>query len=211
MLFRSLLHIFDIVVCNKTKSCGENVYNIKEYMTMDLKLVVPDKKYLSSVKDAIAEYKVAPSKFEIQAVSKMVAAEYNDFTDYFENCKREDLGINLKQGRVAHTTFWLVDNDIYIGTFNLRHSLTPALERVGGHIAYQIRPSKYHQGYACAGLQLCLEEAKKRGLEKVLITCDSTNIASYNLLKKALREYRGIEAPEVEIIDGFEKRIWLFL
>ena len=174
-----------------------------------LELIIPDKGYLPSVKEAIQEYRAAPSKFEIQAVSKMIAAEYNNFADYFENCEKEKSGINLKQGYVAHTTFWLVNNDTYLGTFNLRHSLTPALVKVGGHIAYQIRPSKHHQGYAYTGLQLCLKEANKKGLEKVLITCNSANIASYNLLNKALREYGGIEAPDVEISGGYEKRFWL--
>jgi len=37
---------------------------------MYLKLSLPNKKYLSGVKDAISEYCQAPSKFEINAIKK---------------------------------------------------------------------------------------------------------------------------------------------
>jgi len=176
---------------------------------MKLKLVTPDKKYLSSVREAITEYKSKPSKFEIHAVSKMIMAEQNNFDDYFGNTLNEAAGLNLRPGYVAHSVFWLVDDDNYIGTFNLRHSLTPALEQIGGHIAYQILPSKQRKGYAYAGLKLCLVEANKIGIEKVLVTCKAENTASYSVIHKAMLEFGGYE-DEVLVKDNcVEKRVWI--
>ena len=176
---------------------------------MNLKLVKPNKKYLASVYEAVSEYQKEPSEFEIIAVSKMIAAAENNFKDYFENTENDSLGINLKSGYVAHTVFWLVDDDNYIGTFNLRHSLTPALAKIGGHIAYQIRPSKYRQGYAYEGLKLCLKEAAKMGIDKALITCNADNISSYSVMHKVMLEYGGYEDEIYKEDNQIEKRVWI--
>ena len=139
----------------------------------------------------------------------MIAAADSGFDDYFQTVKNESLGIGLKEGYVPQTTFWLVDGDKYIGTFALRHRLTPNLEKIGGNIAYAIRPSERQKGYGYQGLKLCLNEAFKMGLKKVLITCNAENIASYNLIHKAMLEYGGTELKPIEIENGFEKRIWV--
>ena len=177
---------------------------------MPLELFLPSKKYLPSVYEAIAEYKLTPSEFEIRAVSKMVAAADNDFADYFTTTENERLGIDLTLGRVAHTVFWLVDGDKYIGTFDLRHELTPALEQVGGHIAYQIRPSEQRKGYVSAGLKLCLEKAREIGLDKVLVTCEEDNIGSYAVMHNAMLEYSGCEIAPVLKDSVQNRRVWIY-
>ena len=177
---------------------------------MYLKLSLPNKKYLSGVKDAISEYCQAPSKFEINAVKKMISAQQNNFSDYFTLTENERLGINLKPNYVSHTVFWLICDDEYVGTFDLRHSITPYLKQTGGHIAYQIRPSKQQKGFAYNGLQLCLKEAFKMGLNKVLLTCIEENIASYTLLKKAIRTFGGIEDFPSQKDGIINKRVWLW-
>jgi len=52
----------------------------------------------------------------------------------------------------------------------------------GGHIGYGIRPSERQKGYATTGLQLALEEARKRGLDQVLLTCGVDNLASRRVI-----------------------------
>lgn len=178
---------------------------------MYLKLVLPSEKYLPSVREAINEYQKQPSEFEINVVQKMIESQKNNFADYFTQAENERLGINLKPGYVSHSVFWLIDNDKYIGTFNLRHSLTPYLKQIGGHIAYQIRPSEQKKGYAYAGLQLCLKEAHKLGLSKVLLTCKNNNIASYATMHKALLNYGGVEDNSFEDENGIiNRRLWLW-
>lgn len=177
---------------------------------MVLKLVKPSARYLNSVREAVREYKAAPSEFEIHAVSKMIEAEGVDFTDYFKQTEQDAQGLDLKPGYVANTVFWLVDGNKYLGSFDLRHNLTPALENIGGHIAYQIRPSEYKKGYVSAGLQLCLEEAHKMGIEKALLTCKSENKASYAVMCKAMRESGGYEVELYEENGEINKRVWLY-
>ncbi len=176
---------------------------------MVMQLVEPDKKYLPSVYEAIAEYKSAPSKYEIHAVGKIIAASNDGFKDYFKNVENGAKGINLKPGYVAYTTFWLVDGDKYIGSFDLRHSLTPALKQIGGHIAYQIRPSAQRKGYASHGLALCLAKAKEMGITQVLITCNADNSASFGVMHKAMSKFGGFEDSPYKSADLVEQRIWI--
>ena len=83
-------------------------------------------------------------------------------------------GKNLPYGYVPGTTFWLIDDKEFVGTFVIRHYLTPKLEEQGGHIAANISP-KYRGKYSSfIGVKLCLEEASKLGLKRVLMTCDET-------------------------------------
>lgn len=104
-----------------------------------------------------------------------------------ELCQRyEDnsLGFNLKEGYVPATTFWMVKGSEFIGEGNIRHMLTPALERFGGHIGYAVRASMWNKGYGTAMLRLLLEEAAYLGLNRALITCDDDNIPSRRIIEK---------------------------
>jgi predicted acetyltransferase len=88
------------------------------------------------------------------------------------------------EGKVPQTDFFLVRNQTtIIGRSALRHWLTPALENVGGHIGYRIRPTERRKGYGTLLLALTLVEARKLGLERVLLTCDSDNIGSRKVIE----------------------------
>ena len=177
---------------------------------MVLKLVKPDKKYLPSVIDAVTEYRSAPAIFTIHAVDKMIAAADNNFAEYFIDTEKDSLGIDLKPNYVAHTVFWLIDNDKYIGTFDLRHKLTPDLEKIGGHIAYQIRPAEQRKGYAYEGLKLCMKKAQFLGLNEVLLTCKADNIASYGVMHKAIQQTGGKEIEPFIKDNVINRRVWLY-
>jgi predicted acetyltransferase len=61
---------------------------------------------------------------------------------------------------------------------NLRHNLNDNLYICGGHIGYGIRPDQRRKGYATKILKLTLIEAKKKGIENVLVTCNPENLGS---------------------------------
>lgn len=89
------------------------------------------------------------------------------------------------KGKVPAITYFLVrknDNKI-VGTIDLRLELNNYLRNYGGHIGYSIRPTERRRGYNKINLYLCLLEAQKNGLEKVLITCADYNIGSRNSIK----------------------------
>jgi predicted acetyltransferase len=71
-----------------------------------------------------------------------------------------------------------------VGASRLRHALTPALEDIGGHIGYDIRPTERRKGYGTRLLALMLHKAKALGLARVFLTCDTENVASAKIIEK---------------------------
>lgn len=65
-----------------------------------------------------------------------------------------------------------------VGMIDIRHRLNDHLRLYGGHIGYSVRPDERRKGYAKRMLALALPEAKKRGIDRVLVTCDDDNEGS---------------------------------
>lgn len=107
-----------------------------------------------------------------------------DFSQYVKDLEEDEQGINLRPGRVAERTFWLVDDrrETIFGISRLRPNLAPRLERVGGNIGYEVPPAQRGQGYGTLLLGLTLQKAKEIGLTRVLITCSRSNIASAKII-----------------------------
>lgn len=158
-----------------------------------IKLVKPCDKYLKSYIEAYDEY----DKYHITSYCFSDAKKMNIF-EKFDNYHYER---NLKPNRVGATFFWLIDdaNDYFIGEITIRHKLNETLERYGGHIGYGIRYSEWNKGYGSLMLKLALHEAKKFGLNKVLITCDDDNVSSYKvMINNGFELFDKVE----NIIDG---------
>ncbi|MEK3785914.1 GNAT family N-acetyltransferase [Paenibacillus sp. FSL K6-1230] len=89
-----------------------------------------------------------------------------------------------QEGRVSNSTYWLVNPQQHVlGAVNIRHELGPGMLNRGGHIGYGLCPSARGKGYASEMLRLALIEGAKLGLEKVLLTCDDTNAASFHTIE----------------------------
>lgn len=65
-----------------------------------------------------------------------------------------------------------------MGSCKLRSQLSEALLKRGGNIGYGIAPYARGKGFGKEQLRLVLQEAKKQGLAKVLITANNSNKAS---------------------------------
>ena len=103
---------------------------------------------------------------------------------------------NLPKGRVADSTYWLIDEDKRVlGVVNIRHELTKILLNSGGHIGYGIRPSERRKGDATELLSLSLDKAKELGIRKVLVVCDQENSGSL----KTIMNNGGV--PDVDIVE----------
>lgn len=101
-----------------------------------------------------------------------VSPNENGFTNEYYGCPRENfaeralqvminrsLGLDLPEGHVPDTHYFLWDDDVVVGWFRLRHYLCPSLVEGSGHIGYSIREGYRGRGYASAGLGLLLKEA----------------------------------------------------
>lgn len=112
------------------------------------------------------------------------ASVLEDFSNYLRGLADGLSGVNLPQGRVPYSTFWLVAGRRLVGRSTLRHHLTPELEYEGGHVGYDIRPSDRGKGYGTLILRQTLEEARRLGIGRVLLTCDTDNVASAKVIEK---------------------------
>lgn len=95
-----------------------------------------------------------------------------------------------------------------VGICDLRHHINhPVLSLWGGHIGYSVRPNERRKGYAKEMLRLVLKEARAFGLERVMITCNSDNIAS----EKTIIANGGVFEKDVIVDNEVIKRYWIEL
>lgn len=168
-----------------------------------MKLILPDPAYLEEYRKAVQEYE--ENNINDYGFSNP------DEMDIFDKFLRYRTGKNLKPGRVKQTTYWLIDENQFVGEIGIRPVLNDVLLNYGGNIGYGIRCSKWGKGYGTKMLALALKEAKKMGLKRVLITCDDINYGS----AKVIENNGGVLENIVENnIDGeiiHTRRYWIDL
>lgn len=120
-----------------------------------------------------------------------------NFAAFVERSLQQKDRSQLVSGRVPNADFWLIDNGEFVGRLNLRYELDADLLKFGGHIGYEVRPSRRKQGYGTRILHLGLEKAKAAGIHNVLVTCDENNIGS-----KKIIEHNGGQFENAVHIDG---------
>lgn len=172
-----------------------------------MQLVVPSSVYKESFLEALDEYQLEKNTYISDLFSLDASLLKQDFQQYIDKLHKESLGINLPKGYVPQTIYWLIDQDEYIGRVEIRHRLTEPLMRIGGHIGYNIRPSKRRKGYGKILLALALPKAKELGVTRVLVTCDEINIAS----KKVIEANGGIfeNSAENGVGNPRKLRYWI--
>ncbi|TDQ40895.1 GNAT family N-acetyltransferase [Aureibacillus halotolerans] len=167
-----------------------------------LQLITPNVAYEQDYKAFYQDWQDS-GRAIIPSVAKDLPA---DFAGYVQRLNDNAQGIGLEEGIVPNSTFWLVneENNEVLGAVNIRHQLTPYLERVGGHIGFGLRPTARGKGYAKTMLALSLKEAKSLELEKVLITCDVDNVTSEKtILKNGGRRSTDEQTEEGIIVHRF--------
>lgn len=165
-----------------------------------LKLVRLNEKNYPLLIDMMDEWTTAEEDIIPWAIAK------NDY----HNKEKYISELDVKEGHpylVPDSTFFCLDTDrnIFVGAVNIRHYLNEKLLLNGGHIGDGIRPSERQKGFGAKMVALALEECKKLGIDKVLMVCDKSNIAS----AKTIIYNGGILENEVFIDGEPELRFWI--
>jgi predicted acetyltransferase/catechol 2,3-dioxygenase-like lactoylglutathione lyase family enzyme len=135
-----------------------------------------------------------------------------NFQSFVDDLLRAEDPERLAPGMVPETHYWLILGDEWVGSLRLRHHLNDTLRKYGGHIGYEIRDGFRQRGLGHRNLALGLEKARELGLDRVLITCDSSNIGSRKIIEGA----GGVLEAE-ELFSGFglserlTRRYWVEL
>ena len=169
-----------------------------------MQLILPSVKYNQSYLKALEEGR---EETGIVVLRKPKVGE--SFEEFVKNICGEAKGLNLPEGWVPASEFWLIDGSEFVGRVSVRHTLNNHLLKIGGHIGYYIRTSKRKMGYGKKILKLALLKAKKLGITKALVTCDEGNIGSQKIIEAS----SGILENIVEVGENLPKkrRYWIII
>ncbi len=142
---------------------------------MDLKLILPTKKYYNQIEEYKKSFLAANSSMDGTG-----SLRRKNVDEWLKESRDHHLGKNLPDGFVQATQYLCVrtSDDKLVGMLQIRHELTDFLLNFGGHIGDSIAVDERGKGYGKEILRLGLEKCKKLGIKKVLITCLDTNVAS---------------------------------
>ena len=130
------------------------------------------------------------------------------WAQWLDKVERDLAGSDLPPGRVPATMLFAVVGDDVVGRVHLRHELTDALLKEGGHIGYGVRPGFRRRGFATKMLQQGLEVARGLGIESALVTCDDDNPGSIRTIERCGGQLEDRRTRE----DGtLTRRYWIDL
>ena len=174
---------------------------------MSLKLIKLTKKYEKQLGEMIDEWRADQELNHTDtSPGAIFKNDYHDFDYYLEHLDQK----TATKDRVPGSVFFLLDEDEdrLLGAVNIRHYLNDDLLKEGGHIGDGIRPGERRKGYATKMIGLALEECRKLGIDRVLMTCDKDNIGS----AKSIMNNGGVLENEFVNSEGvIEQRYWIDL
>jgi len=159
-----------------------------------MKLVKPSTKYKSQVMEYRNEF--ISNGDDLAGTSYL--RQYENFEEWLKFVQDNE-NEQTKQSEVTASVFLAIreEDDRLIGFTNIRHALNDYLFNYGGHVGYSVRKDERRKGYATEILRKTLKECRRIGIDRVLLACDKSNVAS----SKVIQLYGGELENEV-LNDG---------
>lgn len=156
----------------------------------DLFLAEPNEKFKKSFENYVLAYQETDDDFYFRKYRRALV----NFREYLIDLQNYSIGVDLPDGWVTTSTFWLIHNDEVVGVVRVRHEEVDC----AGNIGYDIAPCFRNKGYGTEILKLALEKAKKIGLKEAIVTCNIDNIASKKIIEKNYGNLLGTVFDEEE-------------
>jgi predicted acetyltransferase len=167
----------------------------------DLFLVEPIKEYQKSFENYVLAYR----KINDDCYLNLYIKGLENFDGYLNDLYNYSKGVDLPEGWVETSTFWLIDNNEVVGVVRIRHQEIEC----SGHIGYDISPCYRNKGFGTLILKLALERAVKIGIKEAIVTCNIDNIASKKIIEKNNGQLLGIIFDEEDNVDVYKYSISL--
>jgi len=184
---------------------GKTAAGDKERDPMDtLHLVVPAERHRKEWHEYLHEWSLTGEGMTPWALDP----GNGDFDRFLQVTEQFSAGVDIPEGKVPAGLFLLVDgtSDRILGAVSIRYRLSDYLLHYGGHVGYGVRPSERGKGYAKKMLSLALKICREHEIDRVLVTCDTVNVAS----ARTIRANGGILEDEVIHPDGSPvQRYWI--
>src|SRR5579862_2105353 len=130
------------------------------------------------------------------------AIAWKGYGAFYELLSRMKAGGYPTPEIVPMDSYFIEEEGRILGEVYIRHRLSPRLEQIGGHIGYKVRPSCRNRGVATAALRLALKQLAGMGVEKALVTCNTSNGASAKVIERC----GGVRISDALLQDGVERR-----
>jgi len=142
---------------------------------------------------------------ELDVYSGIFAVAWEGYGKFYALLSRMQAGGYPTPEIVPMDSYFIEADGRVLGEVYIRHRLTPNLEKIGGHIGYKVRPSRRNRGVAIAALRLAIMRLAEIGVERALVTCNTTNAASVRVIEKC-----GGDRVEDAIFENrVERRYWV--
>lgn len=170
------------------------------------KLVRPCVEYKQSYLEALEEFH-AEGRYLYQDINQLT----DDFEGFIKALKTEK-GYPHQPYQdwvepVPETVIWLVKDENYIGTVDIRHRLNWHLEKWGGHVHFNIRPSLRGKGFGPKILKKAIPIVNYLGIDKALITVAPDNAIAIQIVETLGAEFED-ETPATDKFPAM-RRYWL--
>lgn len=163
--------------------------------------------YYESIKEFRNEFIKYDSEFDGCNQLK----EYEDIEKWDLNCKLFENKDTLPPMYPLSYQYLYLDNNEVIGMLNFRPDIEQHIfyKLYGGHIGYSVKPSRRNSGVGSMMLHDFLDIAGQYGLNRVMVSCMSSNEASRKIIVKNGGEFDGevLYPPKNEMLQ----RYWIKL
>ncbi|WP_079480333.1 GNAT family N-acetyltransferase [Halobacillus salinus] len=109
---------------------------------------------------------------------------YNHFLNWLQKNEGYSHGLNLNEGMVPQTTFWLFHDGIPVGYGRIRHFLNENLRKNSGHLGYAISSSHRGKGYGSTLLGLLIYQCIELGIDPIQVGVNNSNEPSNALVRR---------------------------
>ena len=122
------------------------------------------------------------NKEENGFINEVKDMPYEEFLHWLNQNADISNSVNLPDGWVPQTTFWLYCDNTPVGIGRIRHYLNDSLRENGGHIGYAISSSYRGKGYGNEILRLLLTECNNMGISEALVDPYKSNESSTKIV-----------------------------
>jgi len=158
-------------------------------------------------KEAVLAYKEEFLQHGDSMDGTSMLKDADSFESWYEDLQKNSSEETVAEGWVPASLFLAKDEGKLVGMIDIRHRFNDFLAEYGGHIGYSVRAGERRKGYATKMLALGLEECRKLGIEKVLITCLKDNIGSARVIENNGGVFERETSTDTETL----KRYWIEL
>ena len=127
-------------------------------------------------KDILQQYVQEHFDNNESSISASLGLSSSDYAQWVEKIKTNALTGDDEWGKSL--LYLCFDDGNFIGLLSIRYELPKALSEKYGDIGYGVRPSERKKGYATQMLRYALTVCKENGMEKAILGCYKSNIAS---------------------------------